>query len=279
MNKLAATSYKVVTLSDVGLKRSGSPNQDSVGSVLPGFLQPRPPLLILADGMGGYAGGSQASQLVIQAFKRVYLGYKNSENMLPILEIAVNTALDDIHKYSKTKPELEAMGSTVVALALHPDHADLINVGDSRAYLIRGDQLIQISKDQSMVAEMVRQGVMTPEEAQVSPSRNRLNMALSAKRESVEPFVTSIPLQKGDGFLLCSDGLWGSVSEVLILAVASQMSPAVAAAKLIELANKAGGVDNISVVIAMPEDMVKRTQPRPAVSNSDKTEPGLGKAR
>jgi PPM family protein phosphatase len=274
MNKPGSTSFEVVTLTNVGIKRSGSPNQDSVGSVLPHLFQSRPPLLILADGMGGYAGGSQASHLVVEAFKRVYLSHSPEPDSLPTLNEALKAALADIREFSKNKPELESMGSTVVAVALHPDHFDLLNVGDSRAYLIRGGQLIQISLDQSLVAELVRQGIMTPEEAQVSPKRNQLNMALSAKREHVDPFVKTIPMQKGDGVLMCSDGLWGSVAEVLIQAVATELPPRVAAAKLIELANKAGGSDNISVVIAMPKDAVKRMQSRQAQGSSDETKPG-----
>ena len=269
------TSYNVVTLTDVGIKRNGSPNQDSVGSVLPWLLQPRPPLLILADGMGGYAGGSQASQLVIQAFKRVYLSYKQGASMLPILEAAVQSAHADIRNYSKNKLELESMGSTVVAVVLEAKHASLINVGDSRAYLIRNNQLIQISQDQSMVAEMVRLGAMTPEEAQVSPKRNRLNMAISAKRDKVEPYFTNIELQSGDGVLLCSDGLWGMLPEVMIQAVAAQLPPARAAARLIELANQAGGGDNISVVIAMPGRQVAHQKTRSDLIDNDKTDPGL----
>ena len=278
MNNPGSTSFDVVALSNVGIKRSGSPNQDSVGTVLPHLFQTRPPLLVLADGMGGYAGGTQASHLVVEAFKRVYMAHSNITNSLPVLEEAVKAALADIHEYAKDKPELESMGSTVVAVVLHPDQVDLINVGDSRAYLIRDGQLIQISLDQSLVAEMVRHGIMTPAEAQVSPKRNQLNMAITAKRESVEPFMKTVPLQKGDGVLLCSDGLWGSVTEVLIQSVASQLPPNVAAAKLIELANKAGGLDNISVMIAMPKEVVKQMQAAQVQGHGDKTQPGRGAA-
>ncbi len=275
MKNPSSVSYKVAALTDVGIKRKGSPNQDSIGSVLPGLFQSRPPLLILADGMGGYAGGSQASQMVIQAFKRVYLGSQQNAAVQTTLEAAVNTALADIRQFSKNKPELESMGSTVVAVVLQPGQASLINVGDSRAYIIRDNQLIQISKDQSMVAEMVRQGVMTASEAQVSPNRNRLNMALSAKRDKVEPHTSSIELLKDDGVLLCSDGLWGCVPETLIQAVASHMPPAEAATRLIELANQAGGADNISVVIAMPVELVKRMKSKHNQADNDKTDPGL----
>jgi len=192
-----------------------------------------------------------------------------------VLEDAVNASHADIRAFAQAHPNHESMGSTVVAVVLHPDHIDLINVGDSRAYIIRGNRLIQISKDQSVVAEMVRQGALTPEQAQASSMRNQLNMALSAKRESVEPFTASLALQQEDGVLLCSDGLWGCVAEVLIQSVASQMPPEIAAAKLIELANKAGGADNISVVIALPEDVVKRMGTRRISQGSDITDPGL----
>ena len=273
MTNHGANSFEVVTLSDVGLKRSGSPNQDSVGTVLPRLMQKRPPLLIVADGMGGYAGGAQASSLVIEAFKRVYLSHDHAVDSVPVLEEAVIASHTDICQAAKEKPDLDSMGSTVVALVLHPDHIDLVNVGDSRAYLIRAGQLIQISLDQSVVAEMVRRGAMTPEQAQVSPQRNQLLMALSARHDRPEPYSTSIPLQEGDGVLMCSDGLWGLVQHALIQSVVTQMLPQAAAAKLIELANKAGGPDNISVVIAMPKDAIKRMQSRKVLDRNDDTQP------
>ena len=273
MAKHTDNSFEIVTLSDVGLKRSGSPNQDSVGTLLPRLLQNRPPLLILADGMGGYAGGAQASSLVIEAFKRVYLSQDHASDTLPVLEEAVRASHNDICEYAKENPAMDSMGSTVVAVVLQPDHLDLINVGDSRAYMIRAGQLIQISLDQSVVAEMVRRGVMTPEQAQVSPQRNQLLVALSARHDKPEPYSVSIPLEAGDGVLMCSDGLWGLVPHELIQTVCTQMVPQAAAAKLVELANKAGGPDNISVVIAMPKDVVKRMQSRKVLDRGDETQP------
>ena len=273
MTNPVSNSFEVVSLSDVGLKRGGSPNQDSVGTVLPHLLQNRPPLLILADGMGGYAGGAQASHLVVEAFKRVYLSHEKEKDSLPMLQEAVKAAHADISKTAHESPDLDSMGSTVVAVVLHPDHADLVNVGDSRAYLIRGGQLIQISLDQSVVAEMVRRGVMTAEQAQVSPQRNQLLMALSAKHDDPEPYVVSVPLEAGDGILMCSDGLWGLVHHDLLQTVATQMLPEAAAAKLIELANKAGGPDNISVIIALPKDIVKKMSSRKVLERSDDTQP------
>jgi serine/threonine protein phosphatase PrpC len=247
--------------------------------VLPQNSQPRPPLLVLADGMGGYAGGDQASHLVVEAFKRVYLNRELTSNSLPVLTEALQAAHADIQACAQKKSGMESMGSTVVAVVLHPDHIDLLNVGDSRAYILCGRHMTQISQDQSLVAEMVAQGQMTRAEAQVSPMRNQLNMAISAQFKEVESFLKSVPLNQGDGVLLCSDGLWGSVDEDRICQIVSDLPPRLAAARLVELANKAGGVDNISVVIASPKDKTRPNLTGQLPGSSDNTVPLPGRVK
>ena len=244
--------YKVKAITDAGIKRRNTPNQDSVGVVLPGLFQHRPPLLVLADGMGGHSGGRIASQLVVSTFKKEYLRSHLDESALPFLEKAVLASHKAVITAAKKSSLLSEMGSTVVAMVLYHDRVDLVNVGDSRAYLLREGRLHQISKDQSVVAEMVRQGTLSAKEAQFDPRLNQLTMSISAKRTVVEPFFYSSRLEAGDIFILCSDGLWGVLPEPLIQSIIENFSIQKSCAKLIHLTNDAGGKDNISIIIAMP---------------------------
>lgn len=274
MGKFYSKFYEVKALSHTGLKRKNTPNQDCVGIVLPSFFQHHPPLLMLADGMGGHAGGQIASRLVIHTVKENYLRSQLVENSLPFFDSTVLEAHKAIISRSNEEPELANMGSTLVAAVIYPRHIDVVNVGDSRAYIIRKNQLIQISQDQSVVAEKVRQGILSPKDAQHDSHRNQLTMSISAKRTSIKPFLNSSNLENKDVILLCSDGLWGLVPEPLIQAVAANFPPQEAASKLIQLANEAGGSDNISVVIAMPIEKVKQLKAKKIQTNSDSTAPG-----
>ena len=199
--------------SNPGQKRSGN-NQDSIGLVQPGFFNHRPPLLILADGMGGYSGGEIASQTVIQAMSNWYRRKKREGSYLSLLSGGLENAHQQIKRKGHRDAKLATMGSTVVALVVDwPDYY-LINVGDSRAYLLRDHQLEQISIDHSKVAEMVEQGEITKEEALSHPKRNMLTRSISAARETVEPYTFQSTLQAEDCILLCSDGLWSVVPEI-----------------------------------------------------------------
>jgi serine/threonine protein phosphatase PrpC len=126
----------------------------------------------------------------------------------------------------------------------------LLNIGDSRAYIIRSRKTLQISQDQSWAAAQVRAGVLTEQEARAHPNRNRLTMAITAKRSEIKSYATRLELEPQDIVLLCSDGLWGVVPETLIQAAAIELPPQAAADKLVALANQSKGPDNISVIIA-----------------------------
>lgn len=241
---------EVIALTDVGKKRRNAPNQDSVGIILPGFFQRRPPLLILADGMGGRSGGQVASQLVICAFKQQYIRSRLGKSALPFLKYAVVAAHKDVVATAKKNPELSEMGSTVVAAVLYKDHVDLVNVGDSRAYVLREGRLVKISEDQSVVADKIRQGTLSIKDALNDPRLNQLTMSISAKRITVDPNFYSSKLGYGDVIILCSDGLWGVLPEPLIESIVANFPPKEAATKLINLTNDAGGKDNISIIIA-----------------------------
>ena len=143
------------------------------------------------------------------------------------------------------------MGSTVVMTALFSSFVQAANVGDSRAYHITPDgKITQISYDHSFVMEQVRNGLITKEEAARHPKKNVLTMSLTGQRDTVDPYTAQVPWNEGDHVLICSDGLWGSVSESQISSIVTSLEPQQAADKLIQMANMNQGPDNISVMIA-----------------------------
>lgn len=230
---------------DVGVKRRGKSNQDSLGVNEEGAL----PIFVVADGMGGHEGGKLASHIVVDTL----LGKFSKEAETKAPDIALNDCVHLAHKIIREKGKqnenLISMGTTVSALVLDNDTAYLANIGDSRIYYLRGSTLSQLSIDQSWVAEQVREGKMTIEEAERHPNRNRLTMSLIASREHIKLGLREVPIKLGDIFVLCSDGLWGMVPDSLIASVIQQLDPQAAAEKLVSLANSNGGNDNIAVII------------------------------
>lgn len=237
---------------DVGIKRKTKKNQDALKVVNGRSSQP---LLIVADGMGGYRGGAEASQIVIKTLEEAYKNRKKRHSDGPgILNDAVLMAHSKIVSRSKKSEDLSKMGSTVVAVALDEDleKALVTNVGDSRAYRITKQDISLISHDHSEVAELERKGVLTALEARDYVRKNILTMSLTASRpeNAIKPFSAIVPFPPGSVILLCSDGLWGCVIESLIQMTALEYRPQKAAEKLVELANVSGGPDNISVIVA-----------------------------
>ena len=142
------------------------------------------------------------------------------------------------------------MGSTVVSAVLEKNILYIGNVGDSRAYIINQGDFRQVSWDHSFVGELVRQGAITPDQAHEHPKRNILTMSITAQRPEIDPYVYKFDLKDSDAVLLCSDGLWGSVSTEQIYTTVMGNRPQKAADMLIEMANNNSGPDNISVIIA-----------------------------
>jgi len=251
-----APDFEVGSACDPGRKRDGD-NQDRVQVLLPGVSDVYPTLLLVADGMGGHIGGATASKIVIDTFTASYLAASHPADYLSLLEECAHKAHQAVRARGAASPDLANMGSTLVAVALTETRAFVLNVGDSRAYLLRGKQVLQISQDQSLVAEQVRAGLLTPAEALTHPKRNRVTMAITAKRTDVVPYFVEVPIEPDDIVLLCSDGLWGVVPESLIWAAASEMPPQQAADKLVAIANAHQGPDNISAVLARRADRVR----------------------
>jgi len=232
---------------DPGRKRIDGENQDTLA-----ILQSngRPALLVIADGMGGYQGGAIASLLVVQEMSEAYQSADLSSPPLQALQAGVLAAHYALRRQAAVSPDLARMGSTVVAAAVEEEKIHLLNVGDSRAYLISQDQVRQISYDHSLVGEQLRMGLIGEADVRTHPRRNVLSMAISVQRGRLEPFVAEVGWQPGDILVLCSDGLWGPVSEDQIQTTVMNMLPNQAAGRLVELANDNLGPDNISVIVA-----------------------------
>ena len=242
--------YEFGFATDPGRKRKGWPNQDALEVVVPTATDRwHPPLLIIADGMGGHVGGTTASQLVVQTFKHEFTRATHPTQYLQLMEECAQKAHKAVRLRGATDAKLANMGSTLVAAVMEENMCHLLNVGDSRAYILRGENINQISQDQSWVAAQVQAGILTEQQARSHPKRNRLSMAITAGRREIATYKISETIYPEDIWVLCSDGLWGVVPETLIWAAANELSPQVAAKKLVALANNSSGPDNISVII------------------------------
>jgi len=236
---------------DVGRKRQSKPNQDAVAVVLPNPGGPwHPPLLLVADGLGRYHGGALASQAVVKSFTRVFKGSQHPTEYPALLEKCVQAAHQEVRTLGAEDARLALMGSTIVAVILEAEHLFVLNVGDSRAYLMDDRRITQVSRDHTWVSAQVQAGILTQVEARVHPNRNRLTMAITAKRTKIKSYLSKETWGNHAAVLLCSDGLWGVVPETLIRATAIELPPQVAADKLVTMANNSKGPDNISVIIA-----------------------------
>lgn len=235
---------------DPGRRRLSAPNEDYLCVLRPGLLNWRPTLLVLADGMGGYEGGAVASQLVVSAFSEVYAHSQIDNPPLQILNESVSAALQALRERASQDPGLSHMGSTVVAALIKGRSISLVNVGDSRAYLINARAVRQISYDHSLVADQLRKGMITEAQVRVHPRRNVLSMSLNAQRQDVETFSGAFDWNPGDALVLCSDGLWGPVLEEQIQSTVLELHPQQAADRLVQQANANRGPDNISVIVA-----------------------------
>jgi protein phosphatase len=205
-----------------------------------------PPLLAVADGMGGAQAGEVAAGVAVEHLEG--LGPEPSPDALRAAIVEANEA---IRRMAAEDPERAGMGTTVTAALLGDGgRLELMHVGDSRAYLLRAGELRQLTEDHSVVAELVRRGSIAPEEAEVHPQRNVITRALGAE-DGVEVDRTEVSLEPGDVIVLCTDGLCGYVSdEVIRRRLTESATLEDAAAALVEDANAAGGVDNVTVILA-----------------------------
>ncbi len=216
-------------------------------------------LFIVADGMGGHAGGDTASRMVVEIVRdkvrNLYLGdpsnpdrHMDDQEVLAFLSQSIRDASAAIYQASQTDSQLTGMGTTVTLMLVRGERVYVAHVGDSRLYRLRQNKLEQLTDDHSLVAEQIKAGFLTQEEARFSRFRNIITRSVGFESEvKVDTFLLTI--QPQDFFLLCSDGLNGMVrDEVIYQAMIGHRFEQVAN-RLIEKANRAGGEDNITVVV------------------------------
>jgi protein phosphatase len=247
---------KVVSagLTDVGRKRNH--NEDSF--LIDDELQ----LYVVADGMGGHAGGGTASRIAVETIDKELRRARDSRDnpfvttpnlqdaLLPdALRTAVEKACLAIFTTAQEDPRLSGMGTTVISLVVRDNLAFFAHVGDSRAYLIRGPLIQQISEDHSLVNEQIKAGMITPEEAKHSRYKNIITRSVGFEEE-VQVDVMGVVAEPGDVYLLCSDGLANMVEDrELHEVVQATANLADVPKRLIDLANERGGDDNITAIV------------------------------
>lgn len=206
-------------------------------------------LLIVCDGMGGHAGGRQASAIASQGIGQGFADRVGASAPADALRDSIKAVNRDIVEYAELNTELRGMGTTCAVLAVAGDKAYIAHVGDSRVYRIRPGSVEQITKDHSYVQRMIDSGLLTPKQAEEHPDANRLLRCLGGHSEVEVDVIGPEPVMAGDRYLLCSDGLWGELSAVEIAAMSMAFPAQDAVNRLINLANERGGADNISVQI------------------------------
>jgi protein phosphatase len=228
--------------SDTGRQRRA--NEDS--------LIARAPLFAVADGMGGAQAGEVASRLAVEALAAGLGGGETAEERLAA---RVRDANRRIHDLSRADAQRAGMGTTLTAVHVGEDEVSIAHVGDSRAYLFRNSELTRLTRDHSLVEELMRQGKLTEEQADEHPQRSIITRALGPEPD-VEVDTGTYPARAGDVFLLCSDGLTSMLGEGEVEAVLrASGSLADAGRRLIDAANEAGGRDNITVVLFRLEEV------------------------
>ena len=205
------------------------------------------PLFVVADGMGGHIAGDVASSTAVEVISS-RSSEASSEDPQTLAEI-LRGANHAIYEKSASEPGLRGMGTTCTLILLDENRAHIAHVGDSRAYLLRDDSLRQLTEDHTLVARMVKEGRLRAEDAERHPQRSIITRALGVDAE-VEVDLATLDLQDGDRIMMCSDGLSSMIDDDTIAGVLrSEEDPQTAADSLVDLANRAGGEDNVTVVI------------------------------
>lgn len=245
-------AVRAVLRTDVGLVRSE--NQDFgtyTTATEESSSHPGGRLLIVADGMGGHRGGATASRLAGETVKTQYLDSETTDIPTALRE-SLARANARIFSEAQSNPELRGMGTTTSVLAVRDHHGWLAHVGDSRIYLVRDGQIKQLTDDHSLVATMVREGLLTSQEAETHPRRNVLQRSMGVA-EDVEIDVRGpFELREGDTFILCSDGLHGVVKEPELLEISAGTIEE-AADEFLRRALERGAPDNVTVIVARVE--------------------------
>ncbi|MBI2865540.1 MAG: Stp1/IreP family PP2C-type Ser/Thr phosphatase [Chloroflexi bacterium] len=212
-------------------------------------------LFVVADGMGGHAAGEVASKIAVDRILASYYAEEPAD-VAANLTAAIKLANKKIFEQAAESDRLAGMGTTCVCSVIHGDRLFIAHVGDSRAYLFRKGVLTGVTGDHSWVEEQVRRGLLAPEAARGHPMRNVITRALGSAPD-VEVDLSVRQIDRGDVLLLCSDGLTTAVEDCAIQnVIATEVEPQMAADALVDLANGAGGPDNIGIIVVRIDQVV-----------------------
>jgi PPM family protein phosphatase len=240
---------QAAALSDIGLVRSN--NEDAY------WCDPGRGIFLIADGIGGYNSGEVAAAICIEIVSAeltvaVDRGLKD-EALIGAMSDSFNNASKEIFSKSQTQDENQGMASSLVAGILEPGNCLIAHAGDTRAYLYYAGTLSQMTVDDTPVGIMVKRGYLLPEKARTHAMKNVLLKSIGSK-SAVEPNITRFPIKPQERLVLCSDGLWSLVDATMMAAILGNHSdPQAACQTLVETAKKAGGNDNVTVLIAHAE--------------------------
>lgn len=237
-------------LSDVGLQRAN--NEDSYLYWEPDSdeeFRRKGRLAIVADGMGGYEGGQEASRLAVETVRHIYDRDFGGDPQ-QALNSGFEAAHANIQRYAAEHPQFHGMGTTCTAVSIVGNRLYFAHIGDSRLYLARGDAITRLTRDHSYVGRLVESGIVRSEDAESHPQRHILTAALGSGRD-VAPQIPDEPVavEDGDTLILCSDGLWGLIGDQELGTVSRENSPAEACLQMVKLALDRGGPDNITVIV------------------------------
>ena len=241
-------TVRFANLTDAGRVRTR--NEDCLGAFEPTdpeLLRSRGRLFVVADGMGGHTRGDVASRLAVKTLRDIYYDAKRSELLPEALRVSVQIANEVVYRESRLAAGESPMGTTLTTLVIRDHEAFLAHVGDSRAYLVRGGQIRQLTEDHSLVADLVRNGVLSATEAERHPSAHVILRALGLSEDVTIEVQGPLPLRRGDTLVLCTDGLTRTVRSYEIRRLAGSRSPRRACERLVSLANERGGPDNITL--------------------------------
>jgi PPM family protein phosphatase len=241
---------EAASLTDVGRQRSN--NEDSCLYWEPNGdeeFRRKGHLAVVADGMGGYEGGQEASRLAVETIRHIYDNSAEDDRQKVLVE-ALNSAHRTIQRYAEEHPQYHGMGTTCTAVSIVGRQLCFAHVGDSRLYLVRSESVSRLTRDHSYVGRLVENGIVRSEDAESHPQRHILTAALGSGVE-VNPDVPTQPflLQEGDRLVLCTDGLWSLISEQELGDTVRAHTPAEACLALVEMALKRGAPDNITVLV------------------------------
>jgi PPM family protein phosphatase len=241
---------EVAGLSDMGCQREN--NEDSYLYWEPSEdeeFRRKGRLAVIADGMGGHEGGQEASSLAVETVREVYDQGFHEDPQTALVE-ALSVAHERILDFAERNPAFQGMGTTCTAIVVRGRQLYFAHIGDSRLYLVRDAHLSRLTRDHSYVGRLVESGLVSAEDAEHHPQRHILTGALGAGREVVIDGVEKVvALQDRDGLLLCTDGLWGVVTDEELETAVSRNAPAECCAALVKLARERGGPDNITVQV------------------------------